>query len=135
MDFFPKKEIVESLRKKYPAGTRVELVSMNDPYDKNLVPGSKGTVRYVDDAGTIQVSWDCGSSLGICYGEDSCRKLDTVKTICYNEEKMWDSREEAISYFIKAMASTEGSERERYETIFVKLMTGATVASDNPDGI
>lgn len=67
--------VLASLRKFYPEGTRVELVSMNDPYDKKLVPGSKGTVKFVDDTGTIFVDWDCGSGLGIVYGEDSCRKI------------------------------------------------------------
>lgn len=70
------KAVVESLRQKYPAGTRVELVSMNDPYNKKLVPGCKGSVICVDDMGTIHISWDCGSSLGIVYGEDSCRKIE-----------------------------------------------------------
>ena len=72
---FPSKEIVERLRAEYPEGTRVELVRMNDDYTK-LRPGDKGTVRYVDDAGTIFVRWDCGSGLGVAYGEDSCRKID-----------------------------------------------------------
>ena len=72
---FPSKETVERLRAEYPEGTRVELVRMNDDYTK-LRPGDKGTVRYVDDAGTIFVRWDCGSGLGVAYGEDSCRKID-----------------------------------------------------------
>lgn len=71
---FPSKETVEWLRKGYPEGTRVALVRMNDPYSK-LNPGDRGTVRCVDDAGTIHVNWDNGSGLGIAYGEDSCRKL------------------------------------------------------------
>ena len=71
---FPSEKIVEELRKEYPKGTRVALVKMDDPYSK-LVPGDKGTVKGVDDAGTIHVRWDRGSSLGVAYGEDSCRKL------------------------------------------------------------
>ena len=66
---------LEQLRKEYPIGTRVELIHMDDPYNKKLVPGCKGTVRWVDDWGTIHVNWDCGSGLGIVYGEDSCRKV------------------------------------------------------------
>ena len=42
MNGFPSKETVERLRKTYPKGTRVELISMNDPYSK-LKPGDKGT--------------------------------------------------------------------------------------------
>jgi len=52
----------------------VELIEMNDPY-RHIPAGSKGTVTGVDDIGTIHVSWDCGSSLGVAYGEDSCRKI------------------------------------------------------------
>ena len=71
---FPNRKVVESLRKRYPAGTRVELVHMEDPYTK-IPEGTKGTVRCVDDTGTIFVDWDTGSGLGIVYGEDLCRKL------------------------------------------------------------
>ena len=70
------KETLQALRERFSPGTRVELVHMDDPYNTKLVPGCKGTVRCVDDMGTIHVSWDCGSSLGIVYGEDSCRKVD-----------------------------------------------------------
>ena len=65
-----------ALRERYPKGSRVELVSMDDPYNRKLVPGCQGTVVSVDSIGTIHVSWDCGSSLGIVYGEDSCRRID-----------------------------------------------------------
>ena len=74
MNKFPSKETVERLRKQYPAGTRVELVRMNDQYSK-LRPGDKGTVDFVDDTGTIFCIWDRGSSLGVVYGEDIVKKL------------------------------------------------------------
>ena len=66
---------LERLRQKYPPGTRVELVSMNDPYNTKLKPGDLGTVQCVDDIGTIHTSWDCGSSLGIVFGEDCCKPV------------------------------------------------------------
>ncbi|MBS6220621.1 MAG: DUF4314 domain-containing protein [[Clostridium] symbiosum] len=72
---FPRKEVVEAVRARYPEGTRVELVSMNDPYSK-LKPGDRGTVKSVDDTGTVFVSWDCGSGLGVVYGEDKIRILE-----------------------------------------------------------
>ena len=74
------KEALERLRKEYPAGARVELVHMNDPYNTKLFPGAKGTVVSVDDIGTVHIRWDCGSSLGVVYGEDSCRviKKDSI---------------------------------------------------------
>jgi len=73
--FFPRKEIVESLRNRYPVGCRVELIHMQDPY-VSMAPGTKGTVISVDDTGTIHVAWDNGHSLGVVYGEDSCRRID-----------------------------------------------------------
>ena len=69
------KEALQSIKKCYPKGTRVELVSMDDPYNTKLVPGSQGTVVSVDSIGTIHVAWDCGSSLGVVYGADQCRKV------------------------------------------------------------
>lgn len=64
---------VNKLKETYPPGTRVELVKMDDP--QAPAPGTKGTVTCVDDIGTIHVSWDGGGSLGVVYGEDSCRKI------------------------------------------------------------
>ena len=69
------KQALQSLRDRYPKGTRVELVSMDDPYNRKLTPGCQGTVVSVDSIGTIHVAWDCGSSLGIVYGADQCRKV------------------------------------------------------------
>lgn len=40
-----------------------------------LAPGDRGTVEFVDAIGTIQVRWDCGSGLGVAYGEDVIRKI------------------------------------------------------------
>jgi hypothetical protein len=71
---FVKKEIVERLRKQYPAGTRVELIRMND---KQAPPiGTCGTVLGVDDIGSIMVAWDSGGSLSVVYREDLCHKID-----------------------------------------------------------
>lgn len=66
---FPSREIVASLRSQYPAGTRVCLVQMDDPYSAPEV-GTCGTVRGVDDAGNILMKWDNGSSLSVVYGVD-----------------------------------------------------------------
>ena len=41
----------------------------------DLKPGDEGTVFHVDDAGTVHVNWDCGSTLGMVYGVDVIRKL------------------------------------------------------------
>lgn len=71
---FPSRETVARVRQMYPAGCRVELISMDDPYSK-LKPGDRGTVEMVDDTGTVFVRWDNGSELGVVYGVDKIRKL------------------------------------------------------------
>ena len=67
------REALQALRERFPKGTRVELVQMDDPQAPPI--GTKGTVIGVDDIGTIHVKWDSGSGLGIAYGEDVCRKV------------------------------------------------------------
>lgn len=130
--FFPPREIVDKVKKEYPSGTRVELIELNDPY-RHFDAGLKGIVSCVDDTGTIHVDWDNGSHLGIVYGEDSCRKLNTVKTICYGREEVWDSRDDAMEFYLKAMAGSEGSEQERYATIVAELAMGKAVCTDGEE--
>lgn len=72
--FFPNRGIVECIKRKYPAGARVELIEMSDPY-RVMLEGLRGTVICVDDTGTIHVRWDNGSSLGVVYGEDRCKRI------------------------------------------------------------
>lgn len=50
-------------------GKRVELISTTDNYT-TLKYGDLGIVDYIDDAGTIFVSWDNGSKLGLIPGVD-----------------------------------------------------------------
>ena len=65
-------EKLADLLSSYPRGCRVKLICMNDPYSLDLKDGAIGTVAHVDDIGTIHVAWDCGSTLGVIYGVDSC---------------------------------------------------------------
>ena len=71
---FPSKATVELLRRRYPVGTRVELVQMDDPQAPPV--GTKGTVRGVDDIGSIMVDWDNGCGLSVAWGADHCRRID-----------------------------------------------------------
>ncbi len=125
---FPSKEIVEKVRNDYPIGTRVELIQMDDVQAPPI--GTRGTVEGVDDTASIMVRWDNGSGLHVVYGEDICRKIDTVKTICYGKEDVWDSRKEAEDFFLQAMMSSDGSERDRYTKIYTELILGKEVCTD-----
>ena len=70
MDFISKGSL-DRLRETYKPGTRVELIRMDDSHAPPA--GTKGTVRGVDDIGSIMVAWDNGSSLSVVYGEDYCK--------------------------------------------------------------
>lgn len=44
---FPSREQVAALRERYPEGTKIELIEMDE--EKNPPPGTIGTVIAVDD--------------------------------------------------------------------------------------
>ena len=122
---FPSREEVEKVRNEYPKGCRVVLERMDDMQAPPI--GTEGTVRGVDDTGSIMVKWDNGSSLHVVYGEDQ------ITTICYGKKDTWQSREEAQAFFLKAMAGSEGSEQERCATIYTQLCLGMTECRDEVD--
>ena len=70
----PSKHEVTALRNAYPRGTRVVLIEMDDVQAPPV--GTKGTVRYVDDAANIGVEWDNGSTLNVIYGVDRIMKME-----------------------------------------------------------
>ncbi len=70
---FPDRKTVDALRRQYPAGTRVELVRMDDV--QAPPPGTIGTVLGVDDTGSLLMKWDNGCGLNVIYGEDIVRKV------------------------------------------------------------
>lgn len=67
-------EILASLREQFPQGARVELLRMDDAQAPPI--GTKGTVRGVDDSGSIMVVWDSGGSLHVLFGVDECRIIE-----------------------------------------------------------
>ena len=68
---FPSREQIAALRERYPHGTRVELLGMDDP--QAPPKGSMGEILGVDDAGQLLVRWETGSSLSLIPGVDSFR--------------------------------------------------------------
>ena len=70
---FPDRETVERIRREYPAGTLVELISMDDPQSPPV--GTIGEVLAVDDTGSLIMRWRNGSGLNVVYGEDIVRKI------------------------------------------------------------
>ena len=74
MKGFLSQKQVEYIKAQYPIGTRIELISMDDPYAP-IEPGTQGTVESVDDIGTLFMKWDNGRTLGIIPGEDQFKVI------------------------------------------------------------
>ena len=62
--------LVKKMKETYKPGTRIQLDFMGDDL-RPIPPGTKGTVRHVDDMGTVHCNFDNGRSLGLIPGEDS----------------------------------------------------------------
>ena len=68
MDYSRKR--IESIKQRYPEGTRICVDSMGDD-PRTIESGTKGTVDWVDDIGTVHCNFDNGRRLGLIVGEDS----------------------------------------------------------------
>lgn len=64
---------VKQLKSKYPRGTLIRCISMDDPF---AVPtGTLGIVEHVDDEGQIHMNWSNGSSLALIPDIDTFMKV------------------------------------------------------------
>ena len=61
--------LVKKMKDTYAPGTRIQLDYMGDD-PRPIPPGTKGTVRIVDDIGTVHCDFDNGRRLGLVPGED-----------------------------------------------------------------
>ena len=80
------RRIAESTKKLYLPGTRIELISMKDPYAP-VPAGTRGTVKFVDSMGTIFTECDNGRSLGVVPSEDSFRKVTQEEIEAENQSE------------------------------------------------
>lgn len=70
----PKNPNVNELKLMFPMGTKIELIHMDDK--QAPPPGTRGIVTSVDDLGTIHISWQTGSTLGLVYGVDKFKVIE-----------------------------------------------------------
>ena len=61
--------LVRRMKENYKPGTRIQLNFMGDD-PRPIPPGTKGTVKVVDDIGTVHCNFDNGRYLGLIPGED-----------------------------------------------------------------
>ena len=107
---------------------RIEIESATD---SSLFKGCRGTVLSMNNDGDVLVQFDNGLRIPLLRGKgDIYWILQTVTTVCYGEEKVWDSRQEAMDYFLEGVMACDGSERDRYATIYSQLAEGANYATD-----
>ena len=69
MNGFMSREKVNSIKQRYPEGTRIMVDYMGDD-PCPISPGTTGTVECVDDIGTVHCLFDNGRYLGLVPGED-----------------------------------------------------------------
>lgn len=62
--------LVKKMKETYKPGTRIQLDFMGDD-PRPIPPGTKGTVKVVDDIGTVHCNFDNGRCLGLIPGEDA----------------------------------------------------------------
>ncbi len=98
------KRKIEMIKQRYPEGTRICLDNMdNDP--NPIPPGSKGTVQFVDDMGTVFCEFDNGRSLGVIPGEDSFHKIQQEEELTEELEESEDlSKEPELNMTMKRLS-------------------------------
>lgn len=65
----PTEKELTALREKYPTGTIVKLISMDDVQSPPV--GTIGEITMIDDMGSIHVNWQNGSTLALIPDVDS----------------------------------------------------------------
>jgi hypothetical protein len=123
-------EWVKFMREQYPAGTRIRLTEMNDPYAP-VPPGTEGTLEHIDDACQFHMKWDNGRTLALIPGVDRFsvipQPLQTLKlymplTVMSYERNRWGDLED------------EGVELDHYDVLAHKdSILAAIVRERTPD--
>lgn len=74
----PTEKELTALREKYPTGTIVKLISMNDVQSPPV--GTIGEVTLIDDMGSVHVNWQNGSTLALIPDIDSWEILKNLES-------------------------------------------------------
>ncbi|MBR2894522.1 MAG: DUF4314 domain-containing protein [Oscillospiraceae bacterium] len=74
-------------KEQYPPGSRIEVTVMRDD-PRPIAPGTRGTVNFVDDIGTVHCTFDNGRQLGVCPGKDSFHLVQDQRQVQEQEAQM-----------------------------------------------
>ena len=119
---------VEQIKEKYPEGTSIYLIKMgNDP--QPVPPYTLGTVKHVDDMGTIHMSWKTGSSLGLIVGEDEFEIIHPTKvTLKWSHgpevSRVFARESEAIVFAAEAAMTCEEKKWTKPTVTYEKAKVG-----------
>lgn len=72
---------LEAIRARYWPGRRVRFLAFGELDRSGLRPGTTGTVRRVDDIGTVHVDWDDGMTLGCVVTPVDGEREDRIEPI------------------------------------------------------
>ncbi len=56
-----------------------------------------------------------------------------VTTVCNGKREVWTNYEDAKSYFLELMMSTDGEEHDRAEYVYIQLLHGLNECSDEDE--
>jgi hypothetical protein len=74
-------EQLADIRATYKARRRVRFLSFGEPDPTQLEPGMMGTIRWVDDVGTVHVQWDNGVQLGCIVITAGSKRADCLELL------------------------------------------------------
>ncbi len=121
---FPSKSAIETRKRQYPPGARIELISMTDPYT-TLFPGERGFVTGVDDIGTVHIQWDNGSTLGAAYGADEIKTVPYINDTIFAQIMAVRKMENCPNMFDTAAVQKIAYDNDFFElTLFIEEHKG-----------